>query len=513
MTALVDIAPDYVRPNPNNPRRDLGPPDELERLADSIRAVGIKQPLLVRPVEKVRGHQHYELIIGHRRLAAAKLAGRVTVPCIVEEHSLEHQAEIMLIENLQRVDLAPLEEATSFQRLVDEFTWSQDRLAERIGRSQSHVSKRLSLLQLPAKVQKALDSGGMTIGDALELTKLADHPERLLQAFDHGKGGAYGGIAGAVAFQIREQKDEDRIAKLVAQAEKGKAPFVPPTVHRGNGHREVPNGAIALQGYYGTLGLTDAQAKKHADVDCHAVTVVRDYQGARITPICTKPATHRKDAPKLSKRELAEREKQRAIVAATKARRAFFSEHVLPAKVPADRLESLILEEILSASWAEVITSAAKLLGLDPIETVTDYGAYKTTSRNYAQPVRDLAESGAPGRRRVMLAIVAAGAESGMKHDYYGWGPRQIEYVGLLQEHGYELTPDEEKRLEKASPDPEQALDAGDEEPTCRICGCTEDEACEGGCSWVTDPEGLGDLCSRCLEENYAAGELVEAEA
>lgn len=172
MTNVVDIAPFHIEPSPDNPRRDIG---DVTELAASIKSVGILEPLLVKP----HGKNRYQLIAGARRLAAAEVAGRLTVPCIVRDYNDEQRAEIMLIENLQRVDLSPIEEATAFGRLVDEFAWSQDKLAERIGRSQSHISKRLSLLKLPDEVVEKVHSGGMPIESALELTKLVKHPKRL----------------------------------------------------------------------------------------------------------------------------------------------------------------------------------------------------------------------------------------------------------------------------------------------------------------------------------------------
>lgn len=136
----------------DNPRRDLG---DLSELAISIKSTGLLEPIVATPGEAGR----YVIVAGHRRHAAAELAAVDTVPVYVRVMDDQERVAAMLVENLQRSDLAPLEEAGAFKRLVDEFGMPQRQLAEKVGRSQGHISKRLGLLDLPAAAQKALDSG------------------------------------------------------------------------------------------------------------------------------------------------------------------------------------------------------------------------------------------------------------------------------------------------------------------------------------------------------------------
>lgn len=114
--SIVDIPVSQLTPNPHNPRRDVG---DVRELADSIRAQGIKQELLVTPSGDRDGRPMYRVVIGHRRLAAAKIAGLDMVPCRVEGMTAREERELMLVENTQRVDLTPLEEADGYQGLLD----------------------------------------------------------------------------------------------------------------------------------------------------------------------------------------------------------------------------------------------------------------------------------------------------------------------------------------------------------------------------------------------------------
>ena len=160
----VDI--DKISPSPFQPRRTF---DEikLQELAMSIRNQGIIQPLVVRP----KG-ERFELIAGERRWRAAMKAGLSTVPVVVRQASDHDALQLALIENLQREDLNPIEEATGYRRLQDEFTWSQEEVAEKVGKSRPAVTNALRLLSLPSEVQQEVASGNLPAGQARALLGL-----------------------------------------------------------------------------------------------------------------------------------------------------------------------------------------------------------------------------------------------------------------------------------------------------------------------------------------------------
>ena len=139
----------------------------LAELADSIRAQGIMQPILVRPVDAVKGR--YEIIAGERRFRAAQLAGLTEVPVLVKDVADEHAAAMALIENIQREDLNPLEEAQGVKRLLDEFGLTHEQASQAIGRSRSATSNLLRLLNLASVVQTMLLAGDIDMGHARAL--------------------------------------------------------------------------------------------------------------------------------------------------------------------------------------------------------------------------------------------------------------------------------------------------------------------------------------------------------
>ncbi len=150
------------------PRRSVDPA-ATARLAASVAEQGVLEPLLVRPVGS-----DYEIIAGSRRYQAAKLAGLSEVPVIVRTLSDREALMVALVENLQREDITALDEAQGFNRLLEEFGWTQDELARHIGRSRSHISNTLRLLGLPAEVKALLEAGTLTAGHARALLNAAD---------------------------------------------------------------------------------------------------------------------------------------------------------------------------------------------------------------------------------------------------------------------------------------------------------------------------------------------------
>jgi len=173
--AVRTVPIEYLEPSPLQPRRHF-PEEELEALAASIRAHGVLQPLVVRPA--IGPGAAYEIVAGERRWRAAQRAGLSEVPVVVRELDDRTALELALVENLQREDLDPLEEAEAFRRLLDEFGRTQEEIAQAVGRSRSHVANTLRLLQLPEPVREMLRRGELTAGHARALLG-AEDPVRL----------------------------------------------------------------------------------------------------------------------------------------------------------------------------------------------------------------------------------------------------------------------------------------------------------------------------------------------
>lgn len=171
--------------NPFQPRREFHA-DELGELVSSVKEYGILQPLVV--TEKENGM--FELIAGERRLRAAKQAGLRDVPVILRTATQQQKLELALIENLQRSDLSPIEEAHSYAQLIDEFALTQDRIAVRVGKSRPVIANTLRLLKLPEDMQKALSDGNISMSMARVLVGMADIKEQRAM-FDRMRKGEY----------------------------------------------------------------------------------------------------------------------------------------------------------------------------------------------------------------------------------------------------------------------------------------------------------------------------------
>jgi len=164
----ADIPIAHVSPNPHQPRQAISE-ESLTELADSIREHGVIQPLVVTQV----GDQ-YQIIAGERRWRAAQLAGLASVPALIKETTPQQMLELALVENIQRADLNPLEEANAYRQLMDEFGLTQEQVAERVGRSRTAVANTVRLLRLPDEIKDALAGGRISEGHARALLGLPD---------------------------------------------------------------------------------------------------------------------------------------------------------------------------------------------------------------------------------------------------------------------------------------------------------------------------------------------------
>jgi ParB family chromosome partitioning protein len=165
------VAVEFLRPNPRNPRRRFADP-ELEELAASIRLRGIIQPIVVRALAGVP--DTYEIVAGERRWRAAQRAGLTEVPVVVVEIDDRTSLEYAILENVQRSDLNAIEEAAGYERLMNEFRYTQGELAEILGKSRSHLANTLRLLQLSSGIQERVAAGEITAGHARALLSVKD---------------------------------------------------------------------------------------------------------------------------------------------------------------------------------------------------------------------------------------------------------------------------------------------------------------------------------------------------
>ena len=173
---LQELPPSAIAPNPRQPRTVFDP-EELEGLATSIADVGVLQPIVVRPL----GDDRYELVAGERRLRAAEIAGLERIPAVVRRTDDANLLKEALVENIHRVQLNPLEEAAAYQQLLEDFEFTQEELADRIGKSRPVVSNTLRLLTLPQAVQRRVAAGVLSAGHAKAILGLAEssHQERV----------------------------------------------------------------------------------------------------------------------------------------------------------------------------------------------------------------------------------------------------------------------------------------------------------------------------------------------
>jgi len=171
--STLELPIDAITPNPKQPRKDFDD-KALRDLSESLKQSGLLQPVVVRRVGEA-----YQLVVGERRWRAAKMAGIERIPAVVREASDAQSLELALVENLLREDLNPMEEAEAYQRLLAEFAWTQEDLAQRVARDRSSIANCLRLLKLPDVIQADLRSGRLTMGHARALLSLDSPAEQL----------------------------------------------------------------------------------------------------------------------------------------------------------------------------------------------------------------------------------------------------------------------------------------------------------------------------------------------
>lgn len=422
--------------------RDLG---DLEGLASSIGKVGVLQPVLVRS----RPGAGYEIVDGARRTAAARLAGLTTVPSIIDNERWAEDDDVELariIANVQRLDPSPLEEATAYERMISHFKMTGEQVAEAVGRSPAHVSKRRSLLVLPDEAKDALADHRINIQIALGMTGLARDRGRLDKVID--------ALPTADASDQHLERQRQELERRLA-AELGAAELDRKRTAR---IAELTEAGHTIVDYppYGQWSTTKYRVRRTGD-DMHAVAVDPNGEAVWLT---TEPLPDaQRHVPKrpapgtdIGIVEQARRKKEAEIAKSSTARVAIVR-NILSDGADLDEIVAYTLGEFIDCSIGNgnlaynMNALVAELLGLDD-NTNTAILAYAGTD-------------GSP-QVRVAAACVMAGPETALRDpNAYRWSHPEakdrhrqlvlddvddadvVRYLGLLERHGYELTPEE----------------------------------------------------------------------
>jgi len=203
-----EIGVDLIDANPYQTRRKIRE-EALNELVDSIKATGVIQPVVLRPAANGR----YQLVAGERRWMASKRAGKTTIPAVVRQISNEQAMEITIIENLQREDLNPVEQARAFERLSREFGLTQEQIATRTGKDRASIANFIRLLKLPASMQESLEAGTLSFGHGKVLIALVGFPDHLEKAARE-----------ILAKQLSVRQTEELVAKLLNPEEQQEKP-------------------------------------------------------------------------------------------------------------------------------------------------------------------------------------------------------------------------------------------------------------------------------------------------
>lgn len=425
--------------------RDQEHVDDVGDLVESIRQQGILVPLTVTRGGP-DGADEFLLVAGQRRLTAARQLGLEEVPALVlwagattTPAILDTPAaiEAMMTENLAREDLDPLEEAEGYRRLVG-LGLSQRQLAKRLPRTQSHISKRLQLLELPANAQTELRQGKLPIADALELTRLGSS-EEVQQALKEGRRPRWT-IKEAVdqllkaSAERRAREEAYRLAKEKGwRLINGKGIQTNDGMHvwamTEGGKRAVLPGQ-EIQTYGSNELRADVPWNQHeaSHPSCHAVGVTKTGQ---IVHICTNRAAHEPKV-KTDDREAARRKKEQEAERRQAAERMRVFKDILAARGPAE--STWAAQQVLSDHVAQLRAPLAELLGLEAktLEAQIDQWLLQRST----------------GSGQVLLAIALARAARACGPQ--GWdSDERISALRILKEHGYEPTKPEQKLLER----------------------------------------------------------------
>jgi ParB/RepB/Spo0J family partition protein len=483
---VEQIPVDLLFDHPDNPRGAVGDVDEL---ADSIKANGIYEPLIVVPAEKWQAVDarlpgcepgDFVIVAGHRRKAAAVQAGQTSVPCLVRDDLVGADAEVaMLVENLQREDLSPIQEARGFAQL-EASGKSQREIARLVGCQQPHVSKRLSLLRLPDDLQTKVGTDELAISDAVELAKLDD--ETLITDVLRNRKG-WQSIADAAEDALEQRQQAAAVKEATDRVKAG-----------GESVIKWPTGGV---GPYSTprslrhLADEGVDISEHEHFACHAVVVGYDSGSALQTVrVCTNPKAHpesrdQKRQTEEDKRKAAA-EKERAAKERRSIKRRDFTAGLLRTS-PADFDDIVarrLLDEIVHQSFDEAEFDV--LAGFLALHRAPMWDVDKESRDDgWDAMLAAIDKAADDDPQRVLRAAVMAQVEISAE---YGWGgdDDRAAYLKLLQARGHKLSGPERQVVQSAAKKPK----AAGVEPTvseapaaCPDCGHDDVEV---GCSCDT---------------------------
>lgn len=460
----MEVLISEIHPSPLNPRKELS---GIEELAASIDSIGLIQNIVVRPNE-----DGFELIAGARRLEALKLLKWEKVTVDVQALGDKEAEEARLIENLHREDLTALEEARGYQRLIAEHGMSQHEIAQRLGRSQSHISKRVGLLELPETALTKIASRELTPSEGLELLRLKGDPKRIekvVKSFDEGKDFGYT-VNSLVETEIKAKSDDDK-----RKVEEKKLRDANVRVMSSQKLHAIDYKNRARIGT--RVGDLNIDRKAHTKEPCHAA--VFEY-GVKPTHYCTDVARHRPKGEselkggvvthqtlsakeKASPEAIAKREFIATMGEAQERRREFVTD-LVKRTIPRDDAIGLFCLTLLNVDWFEISPGeTAKLLSL--------VGDGERVQKDVE--LRDYADKSAENRVRVLLAAVIDVLEHELDPDVFDGPNDKVEqlrpYFEFLQRHGYEPNEHELRivgaDVAVAEDDPETGAEEREEAP------------------------------------------------
>jgi ParB/RepB/Spo0J family partition protein len=418
---IIEIDLSHLFAHPRNVRRSLG---DLRDLTRSVRERGIETPLVVLPAD---GAGIHHIVAGHRRRAAAEMAGLGTAPCIVRHYADEAEIVLaMLAENTQRSDgLNIVDEAQALAAVIDlrGGSVSARRLAAATGHSETWVRSRLALLTLPDSALDALHSGRISLDVAVALTGLVELPDLIDTLLREHRSLTTWQVESAA----RSARAEAAVAEIVTQLEAKGVTAILESTWRDN------------QRSWRTLDDLSLDADAHADEPCHAVVVKARYDSTTVEiAICTEPRRHRGKnpaseivSPAAERRpdDEAARQERRELRAATEARRCWLTERLSRRSVPATDALTLAVSTWTRSAPHSIVQAAAALLALDHDGAGTGSPATVILDHLQSEPKRTAA---------VALALVAATAEERAARSLRS--PVTIDYLDAIERLGYQPT-------------------------------------------------------------------------
>lgn len=432
---------DELHPATDNVRTELR---DIPKLTASVKAIGILEPLIVTP-----NGDGYTIVAGARRHAAAKSAELTTVPCIVRPTmETAERVEAMGSENLQRDGLTPIEEATVYQRLADA-GMSQRTIAEHFGCNQSHVSKRMKLLELPDDARARIADGRMHVDVGVKLVQLKNaDPDGFTKYMKSNPSPSTWSIDNKLG-DIQRKKREAKLAK--------------PYVDKGLKHLGRPD-------HMKYEGCTEKQASAFSFDWRDEVQFLREKTVTKAAANGAPAKPPRETKKQREAREARDREQLDRLAACAEV-----LDDVQP-PTAAHALGLLAVDRLLDDAMGDDITVLCGLLGV------------RNDEHNYDPLIEFVRASPANARRAGIAALLV------ITHQRWGHSSTgaHAEGLRLLLANGAELTNDEQESIRRDDEWKPAEVQVARE---CRICHCTDDNACDDGCTWVDE-----NLCSSCTD-------------